>query len=123
MAATAGMIHCDEGNIDFKHKEVKEQEAEKEVLRYGFLLDSDVVMAISKGNSKLLNLAKAMVDYLLKVIDPVLISRGILGEDEALCKINVFLHDNGWWARADNLNIREFGLDIGCSEDDLSKSE
>lgn len=46
-----------------------------------------------------------------------------MGEEEALCQINAFLHNNRWWVKADNLNIRELGFAIEGTEDELSKSD
>lgn len=100
-----------------------EWERANEVLRYWFLLDRDVVKAISRGNFKLLNLAKARVKFLLKMLNQDLVDRGILGEEEALCEIKSFLHNKGWWVKADNLNLKELGIESGVTDEEEENSD
>lgn len=79
------------------------------ILQYWFLMEKEVATAIAKGNFDLLDVAKARVDYLLKVVKPELIEEGLKGEEEALKNIQIYLYNSGWWGKANNLNIRELG--------------
>lgn len=103
--------------------ENRQAEEAKETLKYWFLIDREVVKAISKGNYGLLDLAKARVEFLLKVLDPKLVLEGLKGEDEALWDIQSFLHNSGWWSRADNLTIRDAGKSRGKSWEQMVKSD
>lgn len=107
----------------FQHEVDVERERANGVLRYWFLFERDVVKAISTGNFKLLNLVNTRVEYLLKVFDQDQVERGILGEEEALGQINSFLHNSAWWAKVDNLNLREPGIASGVKEEEEAKFE
>lgn len=98
-------------------KEIKGQrQLTTEVMEYWFLLDKDVVKAPAKGNYKLLKMIGARVDYLLKVLDSRLVLEGVKGEEEALWSIHKFLHNNGWWAKTENLKINELGIESRINE-------
>lgn len=60
---------------------------------------------IRKGNKSLIPAALRRVKFLLAVVHPDLIKKGVLGDEEALWVIHEFLHNNGWWERARNLNF------------------
>lgn len=79
-------------------------------MKYWFLISKDVVKAISKDDHNLIGMAQARIDFLLKVVDPGLVQEGLKEEEDALWKIHIFLHNNGWRERANNSNIQELGL-------------
>uniref|UniRef100_A0A175YHM4 Uncharacterized protein n=1 Tax=Daucus carota subsp. sativus TaxID=79200 RepID=A0A175YHM4_DAUCS len=75
------------------------------VLQHWFLLESDWVDAINKGNHSLIPAALARVDLLCTVVCPDLLKEGLKGEEEALWSIHESLYNNGWWERARNLDL------------------
>lgn len=91
----------------------------EEIRRFWFLLDRELYQAILK----LLHTATAKINFFKGVINLQLLEDGINGEEEALCNINSFLHNNGWWMKASNLNVRDLGVDIGKTDYALRKDE
>ncbi|KAL1808783.1 hypothetical protein ACET3Z_025773 [Daucus carota] len=88
----------------------KQEDAEKdskEILQYWFLLDPDLVNAISKGNFSLLDLARETINFLKPKIDLSLLEEGLKGEEDALCEIHRQLLNSGLWFKAANLKIRK----------------
>lgn len=83
----------------------------------------DLYLAILKGNLKLIYVAKTKIKYLKKVINPQLLEEGVKGEEEALCSIQSFLLNSGWWVKANNLNLKELGVDIGKCDSVLIREE
>ena len=81
------------------------EDREKKALLYWFLLEDEMVQAITKGNKSLITLALKRIEYLSKKIQPDLLKEGLQGEEEALWDIHRFLHNNGWWERARNLPL------------------
>lgn len=75
------------------------------VLQHWFLLESDWVDAINKGNHSLIPAALARVDLLCIVVCPDLLKEGLKGEEEALWSIHESLYNNGWWERVRNLDL------------------
>lgn len=102
---------------DFTINEGSEKEQDNKVLKFWFLLDKDVVQAIANGNYRLVGMAIAMIYFLLKVVDLDLLNKGLKGEEEAMMGINEFLRNNGRWVKADNLNIRELGMNSVASNE------
>lgn len=88
-------------------KQCNEAESVNEVLRYWFMLDREMVKAIQKGRHELLDVAKARTIFLKKVVNEKDLKAGLEGDEEAICKIQDFLFNNGWWERANNLNIKD----------------
>ncbi|KAL8156460.1 hypothetical protein AgCh_001525 [Apium graveolens] len=98
-------------------------EKANKVSRYWFLLDKEIVKAISKGNFKLLSMARARVDFLLTILDPAMVERGLNGEEEVIWEIHKYLHNNGWWVRADNLIVKEMSFPGDVPNEELKKSD
>ncbi|WOG96700.1 hypothetical protein DCAR_0416036 [Daucus carota subsp. sativus] len=84
-----------------------EQIEAKEVCKYWFLLDWSMLEAFEGGNFRLLPLARARIEYLSKAIKPELLGKGLEGDEDSLWKINEILQNEGWWCKADNLQVRE----------------
>ena len=77
----------------------------EKVLSHWFLLESDWIEAIQKGNHELLPAASARVDFLIKQVHPDLLVEGLKGDEDALWSILQSLYNNGSWERARNLVI------------------
>ncbi|KAL1826801.1 hypothetical protein ACET3Z_005213 [Daucus carota] len=90
------------------------------IQQHWFLLDSDWADAIAKGNYALIPAATARLEYLLKVIQPDLLEKGLKGEEEALWSIHRFSHNNGWWERARNLAVFETSKEADGSSSDAN---
>lgn len=101
----------------------KELQAQEEVIKYGFLLEKELFRAIVKGNNKWLDLARAKIDFLKDKIKPELLEEGVKGEEEALCTIYSFLHNEGWWEKACNLKVNNLGIMIEKSQSSIAKEE
>ncbi|KAL1832421.1 hypothetical protein ACET3Z_002072 [Daucus carota] len=75
------------------------------IYEHWFLLDDELVTAIRKGNTKLVPVALARIEYLLGNVPKNLVEESLKGEEEGLCRLGEFLYNNGWWERAQNLKI------------------
>uniref|UniRef100_A0A164TD38 RRM domain-containing protein n=1 Tax=Daucus carota subsp. sativus TaxID=79200 RepID=A0A164TD38_DAUCS len=80
-------------------------ELKSNVLKYWFLLDYDLLDAIQKGDVRWADIAMARIEYLGVVLDQDLIGKCLEGDEEALCETHRFLMNEGWWDRADNLDL------------------
>ncbi|KAL1806025.1 hypothetical protein ACET3Z_029093 [Daucus carota] len=78
----------------------RDEEARREILKYWFLLESDLVNALIKGNTSLIYEAKQEVDYLKQKMGQKLIEEGLKGEEDALCDIHSQLLKEGHWTQA-----------------------
>lgn len=83
---------------------------QSKVMKYWFLLEKETAKAIAKGNLQWVNLAMARITFLKEVIPREWLLEGLNGEEEALVKIQTFLYNEGWWVKANNLNLKEMGM-------------
>uniref|UniRef100_A0A175YH73 RRM domain-containing protein n=1 Tax=Daucus carota subsp. sativus TaxID=79200 RepID=A0A175YH73_DAUCS len=81
------------------------QELRDKVLKFWFLLDFDLLEAIQKGDVRWVDISMARVEYLNKVVDQELVRKCLEGDEEALCQTHRFLMNEGWWERANNLDL------------------
>lgn len=93
------------------------EEEHSEVAKYWFLIEKEMLKAIIKGNLKLIPVAKARIEFLKRVVHPKLLKEGTAGVEEALCDIHTFLYNSGWWEKANKLDIKSLGIDLGIPED------
>lgn len=56
----------------------------RDVLRYWFLLEIDLVKALAKGNLALLDIAQARIKFLKPVVEKRLLQKCLQGEEEAV---------------------------------------
>lgn len=54
-------------------------------------------------------MAKARIDFFIPVVDKRLLQKCMDGEEEALCDMRHFSLNNGWWDKANRLNIQSMG--------------
>lgn len=105
------------------------QEADKdllelqELMKYWFLIDKKLICAIRKGNVKLIPVAKARIDFQVNVVQPELLKQGLHEQEGTLCNINVFLHNNGWWLKVENLAMKLMGLSSGITEEEAKSDK
>lgn len=81
----------------------------KEVINHWFLLENELTKDISKGNLKMLDFSLARIKFLKPVVVKHLLQGCLDGEKEALCVTRRFLMNNGWWEKANKLNIHSMG--------------
>ncbi|WOG95408.1 hypothetical protein DCAR_0414726 [Daucus carota subsp. sativus] len=77
------------------------------IMKFWFLLDSDLLGVITKGDLRWADVAMARIDYLEAQIDQVLLGKCLEGDEESLCELHRMLMNEGWWDRADNLDLRK----------------
>lgn len=70
-----------------------------------------------EGKLELVDVAWARIEFLSRVVDPNLLEASMQGDEEALCKLQKFLHDKRWCIKAKNLNIRAMGVSFGEEEE------
>lgn len=77
----------------------------QKILKFCLLLKKDLVNAINKGNYSLFDLAKTMIKFFRGVLSPSLLEEGLKGNEETFYNIQWFSHNEGWWAKANKINI------------------
>ncbi|WOG83110.1 hypothetical protein DCAR_0102284 [Daucus carota subsp. sativus] len=77
------------------------------IMKFWFLLDSDLLGVITKGDLRWADVAMARIDYLEAHIDQVLLGKCLEGDEESLCELHRMLMNEGWWDRAENLDLRK----------------
>ncbi|KAL1811361.1 hypothetical protein ACET3Z_021426 [Daucus carota] len=82
-------------------------ELQNSILEFWFLLDYDLLEAIKKGDVRWADIAMARVEYLGKVLDEDIMKKCLKGDEEALCQCHRFLMNEGWWDRAENLDLNK----------------
>lgn len=83
------------------------RELQNSLMRYWFLLDSDLLGAISKGDLRWADVAMARVEFLLPTLDNHWIDKCIEGDEETLCQTHRKLMNEGWWNKACELDLRK----------------
>uniref|UniRef100_A0A175YJP2 RRM domain-containing protein n=1 Tax=Daucus carota subsp. sativus TaxID=79200 RepID=A0A175YJP2_DAUCS len=93
--------------FDNEERLSQEQIEVKEVCKYWFLLDWSMIEAFKGGNLRLIPLARARIEFLSKAIKPELMGKGLEGDEDSLWEINEILQNEGWWCKADHLQVKE----------------
>lgn len=99
------------------------QDEERLISNYWFMIEREMLKAINKGNTALLPIATARVNYLKNVVNQQLLEEGSRGEEEALCEIQTLMYNGGWWERANKLDARAKGVKLPKSEAQQDKDE
>ncbi|KAL1824466.1 hypothetical protein ACET3Z_011244 [Daucus carota] len=98
-------------------------------MKFWFLLDSDLLGAITKGDLRWADVAMARIEYLEVHIEQRLLGKCMEGDEESLCELHRKLMNEGFWERADNLDLRktvwrrdgEWDSMVGRQEQELRK--
>lgn len=90
---------------------------------YGFLLENEMLKALGRKNSKLIAPAIARINFLSTKVDKYLLRAASGGKEDAIISILTFLMNEGWWERARKIKLKDFGFDLGISEERWIASE
>ena len=75
------------------------------MLKYWFLLDSDLLEVITKGDLRWADIAMTRISYLVAAISNDFLDQCLEGDEETLCQLHRMLINEGLWERANNLDL------------------
>ncbi|WOH08474.1 hypothetical protein DCAR_0727915 [Daucus carota subsp. sativus] len=80
------------------------------ISQYGFLLETEMLQAIQKGNSRLLKIARTRIRYLYERTSKKLFTEAVNGKEEAIISLTTDLLNSGEWERASRLRNEELAF-------------
>ncbi|KAL1826891.1 hypothetical protein ACET3Z_005303 [Daucus carota] len=92
-----------QGNEDLTKED--SEKLKNGLLKYWFLLDSDLLEVITKGDLRWADIAMARISYLVTAISNDFLGQCLEGDEETLCQLHRMLMNEGWWDRANNLDL------------------